>query len=67
VSTQSPPQRITVAGPVHEHTPPAPHVPAGPQSLPHEPQWRGSVVRSTQLPPHIVLPAGHVHAPLVHV
>ncbi len=67
VSTQSAPQRITVAGPVHEHTPPAPQVPAGPQSLAQEPQWRGSVARLTQLPPHIVLPPGQTHAPAVQV
>lgn len=32
--------------------------------VPHAPQWRGSVVRSTQLVPHAVWPAvGQVHVP----
>ena len=37
------------------------------QTLPHIPQFAASVAVATQRPPHTVWPAGHTHAPAVHV
>jgi hypothetical protein len=40
---------------------------SGPQMLPHVPQLFESLVRSTQFPPQLVVPGGHVHVPDEHV
>ncbi len=39
---------------------------APPHTIPHAPQFEGSLVASTQSPPHRRVPAGHAHTPPLH-
>jgi hypothetical protein len=65
MSKQLPLQFLTVVVSVQLHAPPV-QVPEAPQSVQLEPQCRGSLSVSAQVPPHTVRVFGQVQFPLLH-